>query len=66
MVNSKEICALKITDASVMIRKKEITSCDLVGAVLERINAVRQINAYISVFEEEVVQASKKMDEEIL
>lgn len=65
MVNSKEICALKITDASVMIRKKEITSCDLVGALLERINAVRQINAYISVFEEEVVQASKKMDEEI-
>ncbi len=62
----KEICRLSIKELSTHIRSREVSSLEVVKAVLERIEAVNpKINAYIIVLGEKSVAAAEKADQEI-
>ncbi len=61
-----QICGLSIGDAAKLVKNKEVSSSELVNAILERIEIVNpKINAYISILREESLAAAKKADEEI-
>ncbi|MBI2649058.1 MAG: Asp-tRNA(Asn)/Glu-tRNA(Gln) amidotransferase subunit GatA [Thaumarchaeota archaeon] len=65
-MDSRQVCGLSITDAAKLVKDKEISSTEIVKAILERIEIVNpKINAYISVLGKESLAAAKRADEEI-
>jgi Asp-tRNA(Asn)/Glu-tRNA(Gln) amidotransferase A subunit family amidase len=60
-----ELLELTATEASDLIRKKEITSTELVSASIENAKKYQHLNAYITLDEAGSLERAKAIDEEI-
>jgi len=60
-----DLYTLTITEARKLLKEKKISSVDLVISCLNRIKKLEQLNAFITVCEEQALQEAKKADERI-
>ena len=66
-MKDKEICFLTISQLSKLIEKKEVSQVEVTTSFLERIGQLDgQINAYITVLEEETRKSSQEAERAIL
>ena len=66
-MKDKEPCFLTIRELSKLIEKKEVSPVEVTTSFLERINQPNgQINAYITVLEEEARKSSQEAERAIL
>jgi aspartyl-tRNA(Asn)/glutamyl-tRNA(Gln) amidotransferase subunit A len=66
IMNGEDICELNLTDLSKLLAARELSSSEIVGAALKRLERLEtKLNAFITVLREQALAKAKNADEEI-
>jgi aspartyl-tRNA(Asn)/glutamyl-tRNA(Gln) amidotransferase subunit A len=66
IMDGEDICELNLTDLSKLLAARELSSSEIVGAALKRLERLeKKLNAFITVLPEQALTKAKNADEEI-